>query len=71
LEEEHKDLVVSEDKEDLICYTKPLFRLKMCLTEKEWSLICKKMWIVLIVMVLDVFLEHQKQNVRIVMVKDK
>ena len=29
LEEEHKDLVVSEDKEDLICCTKPLFRLKM------------------------------------------
>ena len=35
LEEEHKDLVVSEDKEDLTCCTKHQFRLKMCLMGKE------------------------------------
>ena len=59
-EEEHKGLEVLEAKEALICYMKLLFHLKMYLMEKEWSLIYKKMWTVLIVMVLDVFLEHPK-----------
>jgi len=43
LEEEDRDLAVLEDKEALTYYMKLLFRLKMCLTEKEWILIYKKM----------------------------
>ena len=43
LEEEDRDLAVLEDKEALTYYMKLLFRLRMCLTEKEWILIYKKM----------------------------
>ena len=43
LDEEDRDLAVLEDKEALTYYMKLLFRLRMCLTEKEWILIYKKM----------------------------
>jgi hypothetical protein len=43
LEGGDRDLAVLEDKEVLTYYMKLLFRLKMCLTEKEWILIYKKM----------------------------
>ena len=42
-EEDDRDLAVLEDKEVLTYYMKLLFRWRMCLTEKEWILIYKKM----------------------------